>query len=78
MERDVLDDAVALVEDAEDGDALGHGRHSALALGGRGNLARLGQGCILLLATLAAGNQRQRESQRCSNLEHAYSGIHGS
>lgn len=29
---DVLNDPVALVEDAEHGDALGHRRHSALAI----------------------------------------------
>jgi hypothetical protein len=34
VQRDILDDAVALVEDAEDGYALRHRSHAALAVGG--------------------------------------------
>jgi hypothetical protein len=40
VERDVLDDPVALVEDAEHGDALRHRRHSTLTVRGRGRLSR--------------------------------------
>jgi hypothetical protein len=40
MKRDRLNDAVALVENAEDCDALRHRRHAALPGGGRGNVPR--------------------------------------
>jgi hypothetical protein len=76
---DVLDDAVALVEDSEDRDALRHGRDPALP----GRRCRRIYRCtrrrrILLLLAAAARGQRQRNQQRCRKSLHAYSGIHGS
>jgi hypothetical protein len=77
MQRDRLDDSVALVEDAEDCDPL---RHRSHRLGGDGRLVSRPLRCrrILLLATLAARSERERDQQRCSDSLHAYSGIHGS
>jgi hypothetical protein len=75
VKGDAADDAVALVEDGEDGDALRHGRHARLiGVGGPVRRARL----VLLLAAAPAGGEREREDQRRRWLEHAYSGIHGS
>jgi hypothetical protein len=77
MERDVLDDAVALVEDAEDRDPLGHGRHAALPGRGRRDLlAALHR--ILLLIAAPAGGKREGHQDRSGKLHRAYSGIHGS
>jgi hypothetical protein len=77
VEHDVLDDAVALVEDAEHRDALRHRRHALLAAGaarGRG-----GRGRILLLAAAVAGGKRERDQEQRGELAiHAYSGIQGS
>jgi hypothetical protein len=39
MQRDVLDDTVALIEDAKDRDALRHRSHSAFAISGRSDLS---------------------------------------
>jgi hypothetical protein len=78
-ERDVLDDPVSLVENPEDCDPLRHGRHSALPRGGRrrlhsGELDRI----LLLLRAFPARRERESHQQRCPELRHAYSGIHGS
>jgi len=78
VERDVLNDTVALVEDAEHRHALRHRRHSTLACGSRRRLPRTRQRCVLLLASLTARGERERDQQRCRNLFHAYSGIQGS
>jgi hypothetical protein len=79
VQGDVLDDAVALVEDSEDRDALRHGRNSALPIRGRSDLRSRGCGRILLLLrALAAGGERKRNQQWCSKPSHAYSGIQGS
>jgi hypothetical protein len=77
VQRDVLDDPVALVEDAEDRNALRHRRHSALARGGRGDGLR-GRDGILLFGALAARRQRKRDQHGCGKGAHAYSGIQGS
>jgi hypothetical protein len=77
MERDVLDDAVALVEDPEHRDALRHRSHPALPGRGRWRLFCRARG-VLLFAALAARNERERNQERCGNLVHAYSGVHGS
>lgn len=63
VKRDILDDAVSLVEDPEHCDALCHGRYTALPVRRRGDL---GSGCwpILLLVTLAARAEHQRDEQR--------------
>jgi hypothetical protein len=78
VERDILDDAVALVEDAKHRDALRHRRHSAFAVRGRGDLPGHGQFRVLLLTTLAARGKRERGEQRSSEGAHVYSGIQGS
>jgi hypothetical protein len=63
LERQVADDAVTLVEQSKDGDAIGHRRHARLLPGRRRSrgrhypLARLGLG--LVLAPAAGGKQRQ-------------------
>jgi hypothetical protein len=78
-EGHVLDDAVALVEDPEDGHALRHRRHAALS---RGRHQRFTAGrrerILLLLFAAPACGEPQRNEQRCSEPVHAYSGIHGS
>jgi len=78
MQRDRLDDAVALVEHAEHGDALSHRRHAALPVRGRCGLLRLRQGRILPLLALAARGERERGQQEGRTQAHAYSGIQGS
>jgi hypothetical protein len=78
MQRDILHDAVALVEDAEDRDALRHRRDSALTGRSRGHFAPAGTRRVLLLAAASARGERERNQQRCCSRSHAYSGIHGS
>jgi hypothetical protein len=78
MQRHRLDDAVALVEDAQHRDPLRHRRDAALAIGGRGGLARRGQWGVLPLLALAARGERKRGQQECGAQAHAYSGIQGS
>jgi hypothetical protein len=78
VQRDVLNDAVALVEDAEHRGPLRHWRHAALAIRRRCDLARPRQWRILLGAALAAGGKRYRDQQGCGGCPHAYSGIQGS
>jgi hypothetical protein len=78
MQGDVLDDAVALVEDAKHGDALRHGRHSTLACRSRESLPASPGKRVLLLATLPAGSERERDQQRSGFGPHVYSGIQGS
>jgi hypothetical protein len=77
MERDILDDPVALVEDAEDSDALRHRSDARLIGPGRGRFARR-RGGILLFTSFAARRQRGQEQDRCCDSPHAYSGIQGS
>ncbi|MFL6752155.1 MAG: hypothetical protein ACJ8D5_02595 [Sphingomicrobium sp.] len=78
MKRNVAHDPVALVEDADDRDALRHRRHCGLRSGGGSALPRAACGLILLLGGLAARTERERDQQRCGKPVHAYSGIHGS
>jgi hypothetical protein len=77
LQRDVLNDAVALVENSNHCDALRHRRDTALPGCGRRSPDRAELGCILL-AILPARGQRERDQQRCRKLSHAYSGIQGS
>jgi hypothetical protein len=77
MERDGLGDAVALVEDTHHRDPLWHGGHRLLS-GRLRTLAGRRDRCVLLLAALAAGSERERDQQRCGKILHAYSGIQGS
>jgi hypothetical protein len=78
MKHDVLDDAVALVEDAEHRDSLRHRRYAMLAATGaapgRGRRGRI----LLLGAAVAAGKRERDQEQRGELAIHAYSGIHGS
>jgi hypothetical protein len=60
MERYVLDDAVALVEDAEDGNPLRHRSDAALPGRCRGDLLA-GCGRVLLLVAAPAACQREAE-----------------
>jgi len=79
MQGDVLDDAIALVEDAEDRNALGHGGDSSLAIRGCRDLSPGRRGGILLrLAAFAACGKRQAGERERECRAHAYSGIHGS
>jgi hypothetical protein len=57
MQSDVLDDAVALVEDPEHRDALRHRRDTGLAGGGH-RPVRGGRRLVLLFAPAAARRQR--------------------
>lgn len=77
VERDVLDDPIALVENSKDCDTLRHRRYAAFSICRRGRLAAPRQGHIWLIA-LAARAQRKRDDQRCRKCPHAYSGIQGS
>jgi hypothetical protein len=78
MQRDCLRDAVALVEDAEHCDALRHRGHGLGRRRGTIGLRGAGRGRVLLLASLAARSEREREQQRCRPFAHVYSGIQGS
>jgi len=59
VERDILDDAVTLVEDAQHRDALRHRSHLALPCSRRHDLPHRRRR-VLLLGALAAGGERQR------------------
>jgi len=76
MKRDVLDDAVALVEDAEHRHPLRHRSDAALAVGGRPDLTPADR--IALLRVAAAAGKRRHKQQFRSGGPHFYSGIHGS
>jgi hypothetical protein len=78
VERDVLDDSVALVENAQNRDALGHRRDSALP-GGRGGDGLGGaRRIVVLLAAASATGKREANQNRSGEPHHAYSGTHGS
>jgi hypothetical protein len=62
--RDILHDAVALVEHAEHRDALRHWRDAALPGRGRGHRARRGRRLILLLLLRAARTGGSSESEQ--------------
>jgi hypothetical protein len=77
MQRDVLLDAVALVEDSEHRDALRHRGDTRLSGAGGGSSA-CRSGRILLLRAAAARGERKRKHDGCDGCSHDYSGIHGS
>ena len=60
VKRDILNDAVALVENAQNRGALRHGCDPALAIGRRWYLASACQGSILSRAALAARGEHER------------------
>ena len=78
MQGDVLDDAVALVENAEDRDALRHRSHTALPVRSLRRLRTFGGDRILLLRAFAAGCERKTGEDEWNGCPHFYSGIHGS
>jgi len=78
MERHVLDNAIALVENSKNGGALRHWRNAALPVRRRTNLPGHRKWRILLRRAFAAGGERKRDQKGCRRRLHAYSGIHGS
>jgi hypothetical protein len=79
VKGNVLDDPVALVEDAQDCDPLGH-RRDARGVGPErhGRIADHRLGRIFLPALAASGSKQSGEQERCGESRHVYSGIHGS
>jgi hypothetical protein len=79
MKRDVLDNAVALIEDAEHGNPLRHRRDAGLIAARRDR--GVGDGClrvVLLRAPVACADGEGQQDGRCGESAHAYSGIQGS
>ena len=78
-QRDVANDAVALVEDAEHRDPLRHRRDSGLTDGARRScIGRRSSRVLLLLLAGPARDEAGGEQKRGDDPLHAYSGIHGS
>jgi hypothetical protein len=81
MENDVLDEAVALVEDADHRHPLRHRRDSGRALAQRRRaLPDRRRRALVTLPRLAAGGERERRCDRQQGRAaqlHCYSGIHG-
>ena len=78
MQRNVLHDSVALVEDSDDRDPLRHRGNATFAIRGRGSLLGGRQRRIRFRLALPASRERKRDQQRCPKRTHAYSGIQGS
>jgi hypothetical protein len=78
VERDVLGDAVALVENAEHCDALCHRRDAGLLRCRRRSAIGHRLLALLLLLPAAASRERQCKQDRSSSRSHVYSGIQGS
>jgi hypothetical protein len=78
VERDVLHDAVALVEDGENGDALRHRGHARLVRTRRDGGVGDDRSRRILLVAAAARRKGERDQHRCRQASHAYSGIQGS
>ena len=80
MERDVLDDAVALVEQTENRDPLAHRSDARLIDAGRsrGVGDHRPRGVLVVVAAPASGNGERENNHRCGSQAHAYSGIQGS
>jgi hypothetical protein len=81
LQRDVADDAVALVEQAEHGNPLRHRRHAGDRLdrarrieGGRGRA--VGQAIGVTFAAPATGNCGRCQRQRAEAADTNYSGFH--
>ncbi|MGN6156103.1 MAG: hypothetical protein ACTHN4_10280 [Sphingomicrobium sp.] len=74
----IVDDAVALVEEADDRDAILHRRQPGFIP--LQNLARVGGLKLLLIALLLAAARRQRDRECGGNggrKPHSYSGVQG-
>jgi len=79
LQRQVADDPVALVEEADDRDALGHRGHALLGLGRGLPAVRLAALLFVTLAASAAGKrERKQGAQGRGGAHRAYSGIQGS
>jgi hypothetical protein len=77
VQSDVLDDPVALVEDAEDRDPLRHRRDPRLVDAGRRRSVGDHRPGGIFVAPLPAARGEQERDNRCSREAHAYSGIQG-
>jgi len=78
-QRDVADDPVALVEQAEDGDPLlhrGDPGHGAGALRS-GRRCRTARRLPRLLDPVAAADGKRRDDTQSQDCPHAQSGVHG-
>jgi hypothetical protein len=71
-----MDDPVALVEEADDGDPLVHRRDPGLRLGG-GAVGRCRTGLVFTLLLLPARGKHQNQRDRPGGKAHPYSGIQG-
>jgi hypothetical protein len=60
MQSHILDDAVALVEHADDGDTLRHGRHAGLVPGSARRALRHRRICVLPLLRTRTGRGGER------------------
>ena len=61
MQRDILHDAVALIEDAEHRDALRHRRHTGVISDGRRGIVGLHRAGLRLLSTPARGEAKRKQ-----------------
>lgn len=78
-EGEVADDPVALVEQTQHGNALGHGRYPRLVGGGARHVDRdrLVFGGLVAAAATARGHQQGKRKEG-GTTSHAYSGFHAS
>jgi hypothetical protein len=78
VERDVLNDAVALVEDPEHSDALRHRGDARLVGADRDHGIGDHRGRRIFFGRLLAAGCDSHDRQDCErSLAHVYSGIHG-
>lgn len=79
LHPDVAYDAVALVQEAENGDTVGHRRHVCGVYAGRTTCpGRLGPlGLLLRLLSAPAARQKQRERAQDGAEPHDQSGVQG-
>jgi hypothetical protein len=78
VKRDILNDPVALVEDAKNCNTLRHRGDPALSARGGHRLRGPARRHVLLLGALAAGGKGERDQDWSYGASHAYSGIQGS
>lgn len=77
-QREVADDAVALIEQPQHGNPLRHRRHAGLLRGRARYVDRDRLVLGRLLALVAAGDKQQGEREDGGEADHAYSGFHAS